>query len=60
MNSLPTIPLVPAGQIAATPAALAVLEQVNKSPLGFLSRHLRGEWGDLCQAQNSSAPASSG
>jgi hypothetical protein len=49
MNSLPTIPLFPAGQIVATPGALALLEQVNKSPLEFLSRHLRGDWGDLCQ-----------
>jgi len=47
MNSLPTIPLFPAGQIVATPGALALLEQANKSPLEFLSRHLRGDWGDL-------------
>jgi hypothetical protein len=38
MNSLPTIPLFPAGQIVATPGALALLEQANKSPLEFLSR----------------------
>ncbi len=49
MNSLPTIPLFPAGQIVATPGALSLLEQANKSPLDFLSRHLRGDWGDLCQ-----------
>ena len=49
MNSLPTIPLFPAGQIVATPGALALLEQANKSPLEVLSRHLRGDWGDLCQ-----------
>jgi len=49
MNSLPTIPLFPAGQIVATPGALALLEQANKSPLEFLSRHLRGDWGNLCQ-----------
>ena len=49
MNSLPTIPLFPAGQVVATPGALALLEQVNQSPLEFLSRHLRGDWGDLCQ-----------
>lgn len=50
MNSRPTIPLFPAGQILATPGALAMLEQANKTPLEFLSRHLRGDWGDLCQA----------
>ena len=49
MNSLPTIPLFPAGRLVATPGALALLEQVNKSPLEFLSRHLHGDWGDLCQ-----------
>jgi len=47
MKSLPTIPLFPAGQIVATPRALALLEESNKSPLEFLSRHLRGDWGDL-------------
>ena len=49
MNSLPTIPLFPAGQIVATPGALALLEQANRSPMEFLSRHLRGDWGDLCE-----------
>jgi hypothetical protein len=50
MNSLPTIPLFPAGQIVATPGALALLEQANKTALEFVSRHLRGDWGDdLCQ-----------
>ena len=49
MNHLPTIPLFPAGQIVATPGALAALERANRSPLEFLSRHLRGDWGDLCQ-----------
>lgn len=43
MNSLPTIPLFPFGQIVATPGALALLEKANKSPLEFLSRHLRGD-----------------
>ncbi len=42
--------MFPAGQIVATPGALALLEQANKTPLEFVSRHLRGDWGDdLCQ-----------
>lgn len=49
MNSLPTIPLFPPGQIVATPGALALLERGKRSPLEFLSRHLRGDWGDVCQ-----------
>ena len=48
MNHLPTIPLFPAGQVVATPGALTVLEQANKTAFEFLSRHLRGDWGDLC------------
>lgn len=49
MNHLPTIPLFPAGQMVATPGALALLEQAHKTPFEFLSRHLRGDWGDLCE-----------
>jgi hypothetical protein len=49
MNSLPTIPLFPAGRLVATTGALALLEQLDRSPLEFLSRHLRGDWGDLCE-----------
>jgi hypothetical protein len=47
MNSLPTIPLFPSGRLVATPGALALLEQTKKLPVEFLSRHLRGDWGDL-------------
>jgi hypothetical protein len=47
MNTLPTIPLFPSGRLVATPGALVLLEQINKSPLEFLARHLRGDWGDL-------------
>ena len=35
MNSLPTIPLFPPGRLVATPGALALLEQTNKSPWNF-------------------------
>lgn len=49
MNSLPTVPRFPPGQIVATPGALRLLEETRKSPLDFLSRHLRGDWGDLSQ-----------
>lgn len=49
MNSLPTIPLFPPGRLIATPGALALLEKAQKLPSEFLSRHLRGDWGELCQ-----------
>jgi hypothetical protein len=43
MNHLPTTPLFPAGQIVATPGALALLDRANNMPIEFLSRHLRGD-----------------
>ena len=49
MNSLPTIPLFPPGRLVATPGTLALLEQTHKTPVELLSRHLRGDWGDLCE-----------
>ncbi len=49
MNHLPTIPLFLAGQIVATPGALELLEASNKTAFEFLSRHIRGDWGDLCE-----------
>lgn len=52
MSSLPTLPLFPPGRMVATPGALALLEQANESPLEYLSRHLRGDWGNLDQEDN--------
>jgi hypothetical protein len=49
MNCLPRIPLFSAGRIVATPGALALLEKVQKPPSEFLSRHMCGDWGELCQ-----------
>lgn len=40
-------PLFPAGQIVATPGALAALERANQKPAEFLCRHLSGDWGAL-------------
>jgi hypothetical protein len=48
MRSISIIPLFSPGRIVATPGALALLEKVQESPSEFLSRHLRGDWGDLC------------
>ena len=41
-------PLFSAGQIVATPGALALLEQHGVSPQTILHRHLVGDWGALC------------
>jgi hypothetical protein len=36
------------GQIVSTPGALLALEQAGNSATEFLSRHVVGDWGDLC------------
>jgi hypothetical protein len=35
------------GQVVATPGALKTLTFAGQKPSEFLSRHLRGDWGDL-------------
>lgn len=42
-------PLFSLGQTVATPGAIAALEKAGQSPAEFLSRHARGEWGDLSE-----------
>src|SRR5580700_9594942 len=37
------------GQLVATPGALAALAKAGQTPLDFLSRHIRGDWGELCE-----------
>jgi hypothetical protein len=37
------------GQIVSTPGALAALAESAQHPGDFLSRHLNGDWGDLCE-----------
>ena len=41
-------PLFTLGQTVATPGALEALTQSNQTPIEFLARHLRGDWGELC------------
>jgi hypothetical protein len=41
--------LFPLGQIVATPGAIAALEKAGQQPQEFLSRHVCGQWGDLCE-----------
>ena len=35
------------GQMVATPAALQLLERLEKNALEFIERHVKGDWGDL-------------
>ena len=42
-------PLFSLGQIVATPGALEALEKAQQTPMEFLARHVRGDWGDVCE-----------
>jgi hypothetical protein len=46
-QSLVPIPRFALGQVVATPAALAALEEAGQFPQEFLHRHMRGDWGEL-------------
>ena len=37
------------GQLVATPGALRAMEEAGITPRDLISRHLRGDWGDLCE-----------
>ena len=37
------------GQVVATPGALAALKEAGDGALGFLHRHVSGDWGDVCE-----------
>jgi hypothetical protein len=41
-------PKFPPGQILATPGALEALEASGQNVQFFLSRHVRGDWGEVC------------
>ena len=36
------------GQLRATPGALRAIEESRQEPWDFLSRHLAGDWGEVC------------
>jgi len=39
----------PLGQIVATPGALELLQETGFSAATLISRHVHGDWGDLCE-----------
>ena len=49
MNTISNKPLFQLGQVVATPAALSLLEKLERTPAEFLRRHHSGDWGDLCE-----------
>ncbi len=40
-------PLFDLGKLVATPGALAALEKTGQNATDLLSRHVRGDWGEL-------------
>ena len=42
-------PKFPLGRIVATPGALKALAEANENPLGYIQRHVSGDWGELCE-----------
>ena len=42
-------PLFDLGQVVATPGALAALEKAGQNAMNLLSRHVTGDWGELCE-----------
>lgn len=41
------------GQILATPGALEALQASGQNPGDFLSRHVKGDWGEVCDEDKS-------
>ena len=46
---LQTHPLFTLGRVVATPGALEALQDAHQAAQEFLSRHGRGDWGDLTE-----------
>lgn len=45
-----TLSTFPVGRVGATPGARAALAAAQQTPHEFLARHVRGDWGDLSDA----------
>ena len=48
MNATRTIRSFALGEIVATRGAIAAMEAAGQSPLEFLCRHVRNDWGEVC------------
>lgn len=36
------------GKLVATPGAIEALADSKQSPMEFIARHIRGDWGEVC------------
>ena len=37
------------GRLVATPGALEAVQRAGQNPLDFLARHVRADWGEVCE-----------
>jgi hypothetical protein len=44
-----TRPKFSLGKLVATPGAIEALADARQSPMVFIARHIRGDWGDCCE-----------
>ena len=49
MTSFNHTPKFSLGKLVATPDALEALAESGQSPVDFISRHVRGDWGEVCE-----------
>ena len=47
INIAPDHPLFTLGKLVATPGAIELLKQHERSPFDYVTRHWQGDWGDL-------------
>ena len=47
-NTQTSKPKFSLGQVLATPGALEALEKSGESPAQFLTKHVAGDWGEVC------------
>ena len=43
------------GRVVATPGALAALEKVGQTPIDYIQRHAKGDWGEALCADDKAA-----
>ena len=43
----------PLGQVLCTPGAFGAFERNKTTPIPYLSRHLSGDWGEVCEEDRS-------
>ena len=49
LTTVEKLPLFATGQLVATPAALRALANSDLPPLNLISRHITGDFGDVCR-----------